>query len=291
MPKNDYRVTRSGRNGPGEVRNQEGVVNVPCPNCVTKTPHILVKTSIKNRLSLMAICEVCGLKRFWRWTEPSPQSDRDNDDKSRRVQALKASMWGWLANRFDDILAVSVPDRVYNYSGRLGNSRRNKGSNAFASVRFAPEFLKWMETPEVIRDYADALKRLAVEDEELYAFIYYRAMGMTYAMMDGYFAKSLVRAKVDKSPGRGGRILSGYGEKLQTRASIWVFDQAPKQIKDSFGKGDLLSDTQRSMTKCPVCDGKGDHTCGLCHGNREVNMKTARTYARKVADGSWKENN
>lgn len=290
MPKHDYRTTRAGRSGPGELPDTISEFQVNCPVCMIQTEHALFQVFVKSRRARLAVCGSCGFKRFWGWIDPNPLSNPDDDEKSRKMQALKQSLWGWLANHLDEIFSVSVPRRVYNYSGRLGSPQRNKGKPAFGNVEFAPEFIKYLNTPDAIKSYSEGLMRLARENEELYAFIYFKASGFSYADMSGFFQSPLVRKTAAKGPGKGGRKTTEKCDKMLTMATRYLFELAPDNLRRSFGNEEMLVnrfERKKERVVCPMCDGR-EIECILCFGDGHVSRSRDKQYRNRIASGgTW----
>lgn len=291
----DYRLVRHGL-----FEHQSTAVELHtmhCPLCKVLCEHNLYHDRDKGRPIEYLQCQRCKGKHHVKYLDT-----KGPDERSLKIQALNIQMWGWLKNRFEDILTFHIPEKMHVSKGVIGHSKRNKDKPAFNPSWLHPEFMAFLETPEAIMLMRKALDQLYHNDRGLYYFIYLRARGATYNQINEALHGKFVKSNDKRRVTHGGRTPTDGARIMNNRALCFMIDNLPTNLSKHWGMTstrDALKSgrsskkaKERERILCPRCDGS-DSECCLCRtekrkGDGTVPRWLAEKYRRRIENGgTW----
>lgn len=293
----DYRLVRHGL-----FEHKSTAIEIHtmhCPLCKALCDHNLYHGKDKGRSMEYLKCQRCKGNHHAKYLDTEGP-----DERSLKIQALNAQIWGWLKNRFDDIITFHIPEKMHISKGVIGHSKRNKGKPAFNASWLHPEFMAFLETSEAITLMRQVLNQLYHNDRELYYFIYLKARGATYSQISEALHGSFIKNRDKRRVTHGGRTRTDKATIMNNRALCLIIDNLPASLIKHWGMAstrDALKNGRSSRKAkeherilCPRCDGS-DSECCLCRTEKHnwdgtVPRWLAEKYKKTIASGgSWVE--
>lgn len=276
--RNDYRLTKRGF-GIDTFKGSENIAfafEAICPNCHEKCEQQKIERyAEKGKKAYQLHCSNCGFRRFDEYVDRSNYK-RSDAKKGRLVQAFKEYLWDWLSEHIETILSFEIPNKINLFVGRMGTPRRHKGKPVFSSSELHPEFLRYLDTPEYIKQLSHAIHCLEGDDPESFDFIILRAMGYSLPLIDegDFFPGKLTKPRKTSVRDKNGYTRTDYCLILERKATDFFIHSIPPDLLKTFGTKNeidaIFTVTERSKRKygdervtCPKCDGK-DSSCSLC---------------------------
>lgn len=282
MPRGNVSIIRQGQGGWTKPKPVETFYR-KCPFCLTKTEHGLYHSHMNGHPSSYQQCHKCGRKHTSRKLNSKP------DKRATNIKTRNEQVWGWLRNNLTGIMEYNPVPKFMLYKGTIGNPRRHKGKS-FSIVDLHPEFIKYLQTPEAIKYAHDMFSILWEQDKALYAYIYLRAAGYSYAEID---KSGLVPARLCKR--KNGKLIQTDSTVIwNQRALNFILEVLPDELTKYWGdiESKRRAIDRNSRVACPKCDGQ-DNQCNLCNNAKRkwdgtIPKWLAISYHKRIeAGGTW----
>jgi hypothetical protein len=203
--------------------------------------------------------------------------------KSKIIQNVTNKIWKILIDNFDAILEYEPALYVYKTIGNRGKGVRSR--------EYSYQFIKQLETKEIVKRLSIALDELKEKNPKLYSYIWLKANGYSHREIDRLSLDVFSEHNFTKKKYRAGRdsyvaTPTAFSKKMVRQARDFLIQNSTLEIENKYNQ--YITKGKRpdrmSLTICPNCEGKG---CKTCNDSGDVPFWFAEKMRPKVEAGTW----
>lgn len=300
--RNDYRLLRHGKGVDLSKQGAEIIVSFEkvCRFCSTKSKHNKTKRLAETGQWVYSFqCTNCGEKSFGGRVDS--HRNEPHAIKGQLIKNFKEYLWDWVREHIETVVLIEFPNKINIFKGKIGTPRRHKGKPAYSSSDLHPDFIKYLDTPDYIKQLKQALKCLESDNPELFDYFFFRAAGYSFKQIHdtNHFGPLLKYNTGARAIKNGKYEPNGHCQKLNGRVDRFLMGAIPKDLLPTFSGGqeavdEILNIEMDQRFTCPKCNAS-DPNCTLCRARKRkwdgtVPKWLLDSYERRIADGGiWTE--